>query len=59
MVRTTIVIPAALNQHLEAIRLKMGGISKNDVIKSALAKFVQAEGLEPEKHPKVEISYPS
>lgn len=57
MVRTTIVIPLTLDQNLEAIRLKKGGISKNDLIKTALATLVESEGLKPDRHPVVQISY--
>jgi len=55
-VRTTIVIPATLDENLEAMRLTKGG-TKNDLIRDALMDFLRAAGYEPLKHPTVSITY--
>jgi len=57
MIRTTIIIPATVDLNLEVCRItlsKNGVIySKNDVIKMALAEFIQRQGRDPNTSPQL------
>ncbi len=55
-VRTTVVFPEILDRNLNICSLKMD-LSKNDVIKRALTEFIRAQGLEPDRAPKISVQY--
>jgi len=58
-VRTTIVLPAALDQNLEILCTKQAS-SKNDVVIEALKAVLKKAGLDPLKTPtsvKIDVSY--
>lgn len=55
--RTTIVIPAHLDQNLTACSM-IEGRPKNEVIQEAIAYYLEkAKGLQPDKKPDVTITY--
>jgi len=54
--RTTIVIPATLDKNIELCRLKLG-LSKNDLIKEALANFLRNHNFDPNSNPIIDVSY--
>jgi hypothetical protein len=54
--RTTAVVPEPLNQNWEAYAVTRG-IPKNDVLVTALSTFLESEGMNPHKKPKLQISY--
>jgi hypothetical protein len=54
--RTTAVVPEPLNQNWEAYSLTRG-VSKNEVLVTALSAFLASEGMEPDKKPKLKVSY--
>lgn len=55
-VRVTLVIPYELDRNVEAFSLKEGRL-KTDVVTAALREYLRANGLQPEKSPKVSLSY--
>jgi hypothetical protein len=55
-IRTTIVIPATLDQNLEVLRIKKG-LTKNELIAMALSDFIRANNLVPDKTPSISVSY--
>lgn len=58
-VRTTIVLPSALDHNLEIFCAREGK-SKNEVVISALGTVLQEAGLQPMKQPKeikIDVSY--
>ncbi len=55
-VRTSVVLPKTVDANLEVYVLRNGG-SKGEVITKILAEFLEKEGYQPDKMPKVEISY--
>ena len=50
-VRTTLVLPATIDQNLEVL-CAMRGVAKGEVIKTALFDFLSKQGLQPDKSPK-------
>ena len=54
--RTTLVLPESLDENLEAYALR-SGITKSQVIKRLLREFLIENGLQPDKKPRVQISY--
>lgn len=56
-VRTTIVIPVETDLNLELCRIKLG-LSKNELIRRAIADFLTGHGFDPSKAPKnLGVSY--
>ena len=56
-IRTTIVLPEALDQNLELYALQKG-VPKVEVIKHALHEHLTAEGLQPGRSPRnIEVKY--
>ena len=58
-VRTTIVLPSALDQNLEIFCAREGK-SKNEVVITALRTLLQKEGFQPLKQPKtikIDVQY--
>jgi hypothetical protein len=55
-VRTTIIIPRALDANLEVLRLS-SGVSKNEMIIRALTYYLTEQGLEPGKSPVINVTY--
>jgi hypothetical protein len=49
--RTTLVLPAALDQNLEML-CAMRGVAKGEVIKTVLSEFLSKQSLQPDKSPK-------
>ncbi len=56
VVRTTIVIPTAVDRNLQVLSLQTG-LTKNGVIKRALREFIEGNGLRPDENPKIKVSY--
>lgn len=54
--RTTIVLPLSVDENLEAYALR-SGIAKGEIIKRVIVDFLIREGMQPDRRPKVEISY--
>lgn len=54
--RTTAVFPLTLNENWEAFALKEG-VSKNDVLITALREYLKQHGLDPSRHPKLKVTY--
>jgi hypothetical protein len=54
--RTTAVFPLALNENWEAFALK-SGVPKNEVLIAALRQYLINEGLQPDRRPRLEVSY--
>ncbi len=54
--RVTLVIPDVLDRNIEAYSLREG-LLKNQVVTAALEKFLRDHGLQPDKPPKVSLSY--
>lgn len=54
--RTTIVLPASLDQNLQVLSLKVG-CTKNEVIKAAVRAYLLSQGLQPDQKPKINVSY--
>lgn len=54
--RTTAVFPIVLNQNWELYALKKR-LQKNEVLIRALKFYLEAEGFEPDKIPKFEVTY--
>jgi hypothetical protein len=55
-VRTSIVLPKTVDANLEVYVLRNGS-SKGEIITRLLVEFLEKEGYQPFKMPKVEISY--
>ena len=55
-VRIGAVVTEILDKNLEVYCLKVG-ISKQEAFKAALREFLQKNGMDPDKLPKVSISY--
>ena len=56
-VRTTLVLPAETDLNLDLCRLKLG-ITRTELIKRALHKFLLEEGFDPQRPPKnLGVSY--
>lgn len=55
-IRTTIVIPATLDQNLEVLRIQKK-LTKNELIAIALSNFIRDNRLEPDKTPRISVSY--
>jgi len=55
-VRVTYVIPYELDRNVEALSLREGRL-KTDVVTAALRQYLTGKGLQPEKAPKVSVSY--
>lgn len=57
MRRTTLVLPATLDQNLEVL-CAARGLAKGEVIKTVLSEFLSKQGYQPDKSPKaVSIIY--
>ena len=54
--RVTLVIPDVLDRNIEAYSLREG-LLKNQVVAAALEKYLREKGLQPDKPPKVSLSY--
>ena len=54
--RVTLVIPDVLDRNIEAYSLREG-LLKNQVIAAALEKYLREKGLQPDRPPKVSLSY--
>lgn len=54
--RTTAVFPLALNENWEAFALKTG-VAKNEVLITALKLYLEGQGLQPDRRPRLEVSY--
>jgi hypothetical protein len=54
--RTTAVFPLALNENWEAFALK-AGVPKNEVLITALKEYLTSQGLQPDRRPRLEVSY--
>jgi hypothetical protein len=52
LVRTTVVIPDALDQNLAAWCL-VSGQTKSEALKRALTEFLLKEGLQPDQKPQI------
>ena len=55
-VRTSVVVPKTVDANLEVYVLRNGS-SKGEIITKLLVEFLEKEGYQPSKMPKVEISY--
>jgi hypothetical protein len=55
-IRTTVVLPSALDRNIQALCLA-NGLSKNELIKTALREFLEKKGLRPDQIPKIAVSY--
>ncbi len=55
-IRTTIIIPATLDQNLEVLRIQKNS-TKNELIATALSNFIRDNHLEPDKTPNISVSY--
>ncbi|HEX8139019.1 MAG TPA: hypothetical protein VF544_15735 [Pyrinomonadaceae bacterium] len=56
--RTTIVLPIALDENL-AIYAMQERLTKNEIIKTAMSEYLKNKGLQPDRRPKLEVSYKS
>ena len=57
IIRTTILIPATIDQNWEICGIKLG-LSKNEVVKRALSEFLRTHGFDPNRTPKsLEVTY--
>ena len=54
--RTTVVFPASLNANLEVFALSTGR-TKNEVLTDITSKYLRSKGFNPDKYPKVKVSY--
>lgn len=54
--RTTVVFPLPLNENWEAFSLKMGR-PKNEILIVALKEYLARHGLQPDRRPRLEVSY--
>ena len=55
-IRVTLVIPDVLDKNIEAYSVK-AGLLKTEVVTKAITKFLRERGLQPDKPPKVSLSY--
>lgn len=54
--RTTLVLPESLDENLEVYALQ-AGLPKGEVIKKVLTQFLSEKGLQPDKRPRLQVSY--
>jgi hypothetical protein len=56
LMRTTIFLTETLNENLDALALKTGE-PKGLLVRKAVSDFLKTHGLQPDKRPKVTVSY--
>jgi hypothetical protein len=56
LTRTTIFLTETLNENLDALALKTGE-PKGALVRQAVSDFLKTHGLQPDKRPKVTVSY--
>jgi hypothetical protein len=56
LVRTSVVLPHVLDQNL-VLWCTRRHVAKGQAIRMAIHKFLEAEGMQPEREPKIEFSY--
>lgn len=54
--RTTIFLTDVLNENLDALALTTGE-PKGEIVRKALTEYIRNKGLEPDKKPKIRVSY--
>jgi len=55
-IRTTAIFSSTLNKNWEACALQKE-LQKNEILVLALSAYLRSEGFEPERVPKVKVSY--
>lgn len=56
LVRTTILVPKTLHENWEVLAV-MRKKGKNDILVDALATFIDGAGMNPDKSPKLSVTY--
>lgn len=54
--RTSVVLPHVLEQNLSLWATK-NGLRKGEVIRLALHEYLKSKGLQPDKEPKIKLTY--
>lgn len=54
--RTTVFLPNVLNENLTCLALQ-NDVPKAEIVRQALAEYMQKKGIKPDKKPKITITY--